>query len=102
MTFGENLKKARKEKGMTLQQVADAVGLGKSTIAGYENDTRSPDVFMIKKLAELLEVTGSYLIGYEEPDKPLSAAALRIARIYDNSNDKIKAAFDAVAAIIEG
>lgn len=102
MSFGENLKIARIKNKLTQQQVADMVGISKSTITNYEADKRQPDVFMIKKLAHALNVTGDYLIGYEPKNKDnLSEAALRIARIYDNSNDKIKAAFEAVAAITE-
>lgn len=100
MTFGENLKIARIKKKMTQQQLADMLGVNKSTITNYEADKREPDVFMIKKLAKALEVTGSYLIGYEE-ESPLSDEALRIARIFDNASESGKAALRAVAALIE-
>ena len=36
MTFGEKLKKHRKEKGMTQKQLAEAIGVGATTIINYE------------------------------------------------------------------
>lgn len=101
MTFGENLKNARIKNKLTQQQLADMLGISKSTITNYEGGKREPDVFMIKKLAKLLEVTGDYLIGYDPGanEKPLSDDALRIARAYDMMTDKGRAAVNAVVEL---
>lgn len=63
MTFGERLKKARENKGLTQEQLAHQIGVAKPTITGYEKGKREPDVRKIKLLAQALEVTGDYLIG---------------------------------------
>lgn len=65
MTLGERLKKARKDKKLTQQSVADALGVAKSTYCGYESGFRKPDVLTVQRLAAILDVTGSYIIGSE-------------------------------------
>ena len=55
----------RKEKGLTLQQVADAIGVGNNTISRYENGKREPKLETWVKLANFFNVTVSYLNGYE-------------------------------------
>lgn len=66
MTLGERLRKARKDKKLTQQTVADSLGVAKSTYCGYESGFRKPDVLTVQKLAAILDVSGSYIIGSEE------------------------------------
>ncbi len=61
--FHVNLREARKSTGMTQKEVAEKVGVARSTYALYETGERSPDVEVVKKLAEVLNVSGDYLIG---------------------------------------
>lgn len=67
MGFSEQLRKARLSRGYTQQQVADLMGITKSTYCGYETGKREPDVPKIKKLAEILGTSGDMLLetGYE-------------------------------------
>lgn len=62
MTFGENLKRARERKGYTQQQVADRLGITKSTYCGYETGKRKPDVPKIKALAVALNTPSDALL----------------------------------------
>lgn len=66
MEFKDRLKEARKQMDMTQQQVAEQIGITKSTYCGYETGKREPDVAKIKQLSRILHVTGSYLIGLDE------------------------------------
>lgn len=36
MSFADNLRKARESRGLTQQQVAELLGINKSTYCGYE------------------------------------------------------------------
>ena len=63
--FHVNLREARKLSGMTQKEVAEKVGIARSTYALYETGERSPDVEVVKKLATVLNVSGDYLIGNE-------------------------------------
>ncbi len=53
----------RKEKGLTLQQVADAIGVGNNTISRYENRKREPKLETWFKLSDFFDVPVSYLQG---------------------------------------
>lgn len=65
---GERIKKLRKEKGMTQQQLGEMLGVQKSAIAKYENG-RVPNLKKetISRLAEIFNVTPNYLLGIDEP-----------------------------------
>ena len=56
----------RREKGLTLQQVGDAVGVGNNTISRYENGKREPNSEMWKKLANYFNVSVDYLVGNDD------------------------------------
>lgn len=62
MGFSEQLKKARLNMGYTQQQVADLMGITKSTYCGYETGKRQPDVGKIKQLAAILNTSGDILL----------------------------------------
>ena len=67
MSFSESLRAARERRGLTPQQVADLMGIDKSTYCGYETEKRQPDVQKLKKLSKILGVSGDKLLetGYE-------------------------------------
>ena len=70
MSFSQRLKDARMNAGKTQQEVADILGIDKSTCSGYETGKREPFVERIKDLASIFGVTGDYLLetGFDEPD----------------------------------
>ena len=57
MSFPENLKNARKSKGLTQQQLADLLRLDRSAVAHYEKGTVMPHARNIQKLCDILELT---------------------------------------------
>lgn len=64
--LASNLKRLRKEKKLTLEEIAEALGTSKQTIHRYENGIISnvpPE--KVKALAALLEVTPAELMGWE-------------------------------------
>ena len=42
MTIGENIRRIRKERGLTLKQLGDAVGVSEAYIRAYESGRRNP------------------------------------------------------------
>lgn len=62
MGFSEQLKKARLNKGLTQQEIANLMGITKSTYCGYETNKRHPDVAKIKQLANILDVSCDVLL----------------------------------------
>ena len=61
--FGKRLKELRKANGYTIEQFADMVGISKSTLGYYENDKRMPDIKILSRIADTLNVNADYLIG---------------------------------------
>lgn len=67
--FHENLKAARLKKGLSQQEVADLVGVAKSTYSMWETGNREPNLMRIKALTRVLDVTGDELLGLVPMDK---------------------------------
>jgi transcriptional regulator with XRE-family HTH domain len=61
--FGERLRKLRLQKNLTMKEFGKIFSLAESTISGYENGTRKPDMDLIAQFADFFEVTTDYLYG---------------------------------------
>ena len=55
-TIGEQIKDARKAKKMTQEELADALHVARSSIASWEVGRRMPDLEMIMRLSQVLDV----------------------------------------------
>ncbi len=76
MSFGQQLQTARKKCGLTQKQLGDAVEASKSTITSWETGARQPDIPMIKKLTQVLDVSAEFLLEIEKA--PANAEAVHI------------------------
>lgn len=61
--FAHRLKYLRKKRNLTLKELGAKFGLAESTISGYENRTRKPDIETVEKLADFFDVTVDFLLG---------------------------------------
>ena len=66
MTFGEKLKEARKNAGLSQEQFAEKMSASRSAIAKWETDKGMPDVNNLKVMAQLLDVSVDYLLDEDE------------------------------------
>ena len=64
--FATRLRKLRDDLKITQQQLADKIGISKSSMAMYETGKREPNLLIIKKMCEILNTNGNYLLGIEE------------------------------------
>lgn len=71
--FNENLKIARERKGISQKDMAESIGVAKSTYSLYESGNREPNVQTIKKIADVLNVSADELLGLNE--EPITIAA---------------------------
>lgn len=62
----DKLVSIRKRKGMTQEALSRASGIHRVTIAKYETGTSSPRLTNLEKLAAVLGVTVSELLGEEK------------------------------------
>ena len=61
MSFGENLKKARKDAEMTQSELAQRVGITERSVYNYEKNSRAPKVDIVEKFAQALGVPESVI-----------------------------------------
>lgn len=71
--FNENLKEARLKSGYSQKEVAEKIGVAKSTYSLYESGNREPNVDTIKKISDILKVSADTLLGLEE--EPITLVA---------------------------
>lgn len=71
--FRTRLKRLRQEKGLSPQELADAVECDVATIHMYENGEKVPMIRRTVKLARALDTTAEYLVGAaDDPTRPAS------------------------------
>ena len=64
--FPNVFKSLRIKSGLTQQQMAEKLGLSRSTIGMYENGEREPSFEILEHIADLFNVDMNYLIGKTE------------------------------------
>lgn len=70
MSFGRRLHDLRMRRAMSLQDVADAVGMSKAHVWNLEKGlSENPSIELVTKLADLFRVRIADLVG-ENPDAP--------------------------------
>lgn len=63
LSFGSILKKLRLELNLNQKELADKIGISRSSIAMYETDQRTPDYETINALSDFFNVSSDYLLG---------------------------------------
>lgn len=77
--MAQRIKDLRKEKGLTLEQVADIVGVGKSTVRKWETGMiANMKRDKIALLAKALGTTPAHLMGWKETEKEVSPSELSL------------------------
>lgn len=74
------LQELRKQKKVTQQRLADALGVSRSAVAMWETGGNDPDADMLIRIAKYFGVSVDYLLGGEEPEpKPNTDDDLKVA-----------------------
>ena len=63
--LGEQLKKLRRQKGLTQKELADYLYVTNGAVAMWERNRCLPDVHRLVELANFFDVTVDYLLDYE-------------------------------------
>ena len=63
LNFGVNLKALRRERNMTQEELAEALGLSVQAISRYETDAAYPDIEMLPVIAGFFGVTVDSILG---------------------------------------
>lgn len=77
--YGARIRALRKRRGWTMKQLGQQLELAESTISGYENEIRRPDLDALLQFAKLFGVSVDYIIGRSDvpQTEPLNALELR-------------------------
>lgn len=93
MNIGERIKRLRKEKGLSVDYVAEKLGKNRATIYRYEsNEIENLPYPILVPLADILGTTPMYLMGCEVEDIKVTKEEKRLLENYNklNSNGKEK------------
>ena len=77
MTFGQIIKKLRRDADMTQERLAEVLSVSAQAVSRWETDTGMPDVSLLPPLANLFGVTTDYLLGVDITEKDENIAAIR-------------------------
>lgn len=94
ITLGTRIAALRKTKGLKQEEIADMLGVSGQAVSKWENDQTCPDITLLPKLSEILDVTIDELLsGKKEPDVRILPEEERkdfkdmIFRVMVNSSD---------------
>ena len=61
--LAENIKAIRKQRGMTQEELATRLNVVRQTVSKWEKGLSVPDADLLKRIAEILEIDVSTLLG---------------------------------------
>lgn len=71
MTLGQRIAALRKRRGLTQDQIAEALGVKRARYNAWENGISKPDHIMLAKIAQFHGVTVDFLLGLPHPEGKL-------------------------------
>ncbi len=74
MSIADRILTLRKSKGMSQEQLAEAIGVSRQAVSKWESEQASPDPEKIIALSEIFGVTTDYLLKGIEPEKEAEKA----------------------------
>jgi transcriptional regulator with XRE-family HTH domain len=75
MKIGEKIRSLRKQKNMSLRELAQVTGLSKTTLGDLEKDVKNPSLDTLEKIAVAFEVTPAELLKETESAEELMESA---------------------------
>ena len=69
MNFGETLKKLRKQKDMTQEQLAEYLNISTQAVSRWETGISLPDITLLPALANIFDVSTDILLGVDIANK---------------------------------
>lgn len=76
--FNNQLKTLRQEYNLSQQELADKIGISKSSINMYERGEREPGIETVKRIADFFNVDVDYLFGVSDVKKRREFKVIRI------------------------
>lgn len=89
-TLGQRIRAARIRKGITQEQLAEAMLTKKSMISYYENDHGDMKQSMIAELAKTLGTTVEYLVCGTQKTPDLDADSAELLKLFASMDESTK------------
>ena len=88
-SMGQIIKRLRKERGLTQEELAEQLNISAPAISKWENDIGMPDISQVVPLANLFDVPTDVLFGVYGADheEEVNMRLAEIFRIYDNCQE---------------
>lgn len=61
--FNNRLRALRQDKDLTQDTLAKNLNINRKTLSNYETGSRTPDIYLIIKMAEYFDVSVDYMLG---------------------------------------
>lgn len=81
LIIGRRIRAIRKQRGLTLESLAQAIERAPSQISALENGHREPKLSQLRRIAEVLAVPLDDLIGGDEPPDERASHEIELERI---------------------
>lgn len=76
LTLGKRIAMLRRQKGLKQDTLAEVLGVSPQAVSKWENDQTCPDISLLPKLAELLEVSVDELLSGKKMELEQTAKVL--------------------------
>ncbi len=83
-TIGQNIAVFRKQKGLTQEALASAIGVSAQSVSKWENNANMPDIMLLPVIADIFNVSVDALFGRQKTS------------VSDNPEDSIEVCCDAL------
>ncbi len=88
MMLAENIRAFRKERSLTQQQLADALGVTDGAVYKWEAKLSTPELELIVQMADFFDTSVDVLLGYEVKNNRLEEAVKRLQEYRRNKDWK--------------
>ncbi|MGN7761259.1 helix-turn-helix domain-containing protein [Paenibacillus sp. 22594] len=78
-TLGDRIKYLREKKNIIQKDLAATSGLTIVQLSRYETNDRKPDPESLRRLADVLDTSGDYLLGRTNDPKPLNQREMNMS-----------------------
>ncbi|PEQ63628.1 helix-turn-helix domain-containing protein [Bacillus cereus] len=100
--FGQILKKLRKSRGLTQEQLSHKLNLSRSQIKNWETDRYQPDIDTLILIASFFNVSVDVLIGFKSDfeNEPLQKLLSNVQTTYTALNEQQRERFCKQVSVI--
>ncbi|MBR1640838.1 MAG: helix-turn-helix transcriptional regulator [Butyrivibrio sp.] len=83
LKVSDNIKRYRKDMGLTQEELAEAMGVTIGAVSKWENGGNIPDITTLMELANLYNISMDELLGYDKSSKNIDALDKKIDDLCD-------------------